>query len=116
MTDTRQRAERAFEARYGFTPRIGRDNAGVSDQARVDEFEREIERKVCPTCGSHARHRDTTPNGPCVNGWHAPARYCADCGGVFDPDDAPARCPASGGTAYHRSEEFADNEAKEEER
>ena len=26
--------------------------------------------KVCPTCGSHARHRDITPNGQCMNDWH----------------------------------------------
>ena len=29
---------------------------------------------------------------------------CVDCGEVFDPEDDDARCPASNGTAYHRSE------------
>lgn len=26
--------------------------------------------KVCPTCGSHAEHRDWTPNGQCIDPWH----------------------------------------------
>jgi len=30
---------------------------------------------------------------------------CLDCGRAFDPKDDEARCPASGGSAYHRSKD-----------
>jgi hypothetical protein len=30
---------------------------------------------------------------------------CIDCGRWFDPQDDDARCPASDGVAYHRTEE-----------